>query len=388
LLNRQNAKADPRGMNRSLSLLAALATLVVVALMSLPSGNAVASGGQAPGAADPNPLAGQSWWTMDPKWDPRWIDTVKLADEGKAADALTMSKLAQVPQFRWWGQWEKPLASKLGGSFKAMENLAPGSVPLLVVHRHQGKACNPRYQAGGPAEDARYRKWIDQFAATVGSREVVIAFEPDSLGTIECLAKSRRKARVKMLAYGVDVLSKLPNATVYIEAGASDWQGVPAMAKKLKAVGVHKVRGFMLNATHQDTTANNIRYGERLSRALGGKHFIVNTSHNGNGSIRRKVWINRKRNLWRVDTEWCNPVNAAAGELPTTETGHALVDAFMWVERPGYSNGACNGGPARVGAWWRERALLLVQRAAWRDLVAPVPLEVLLQPELVTGGSD
>jgi len=160
---------------------------------------------------------------------------------------------------------------------------------------------------------------------------------------------------------------------------------VPAMAKKLKAVGVHKVRGFMLNATHQDTTANNIRYGERLSRAVGGKHFILNTSHNGNGSIRRKVWINRAKNLWRIDTEWCNPVNAAAGELPTTATGHPLVDAFMWVERPGYSNGACNGGPARVGAWWRERALLLVDRAAWRDTAVPLPVEQLVNTDLFSG---
>ena len=58
---------------------------------------------------------------------------------------------------------------------------------------------------------------------------------------------------------------------------------------------------------------------------MGGKHFIVNTSHNGNGP------------LYRGDhTIWCNPPNAAAGELPTTNTGHPKADAYLWVERPGY----------------------------------------------------
>ena len=58
-----------------------------------------------------------------------------------------------------------------------------------------------------------------------------------------------------MLRYGVDVLSKLPNATVYIEAGASDWESPARTAKLLRQVGVAKVRGFMLNVTHYDWTA-------------------------------------------------------------------------------------------------------------------------------------
>jgi cellulase/cellobiase CelA1 len=37
----------------------------------------------------------------------------------------------------------------------------------------------------------------------------------------------------------------------------------------------------------------------------------------------------------------------------------------MWVERPGFSNGACNGGPAKAGAWWEKRAIQMVERAKW-----------------------
>lgn len=58
----------------------------------------------------------------------------------------------------------------------------------------------------------------------------MLAFEPDSLGTLTCLAKSRRRARLRTLNYGVKVLSRLPNATVYLEGGASDWKPVSYMA--------------------------------------------------------------------------------------------------------------------------------------------------------------
>ena len=351
------------GMRRSL---AALGTLLLLAVAA-PGASAIDTPAQGPDATDPNPLLGQTWWTMDPKWDPRWIDYHRLMSQGRTGDAALVRKLAEQPQFRWWGRWEGVSSPerKLHATFAVLDEQAPGAVPLLVSMRHLGQRCSPNYLAGGAREDALYRRWIDGFARAIGDRRVVIAFEPDSMGTVECLAKRRRKARYQTLAYGIDVLSKLPNATVYVDAGAADWQGVPLMARKLRRVGIHKVRGFMLNATHQAWTAGNIEYGRRLSRALGGKHFIINTSHNGNGPMHRKVWISRKRNLWRIETEWCNPPNAAAGVPPTTSTADPLVDAYMWVERPGYSNGACNGGPARVGAWWRDRALQMARLAKW-----------------------
>lgn len=327
--------------------------LLLAASVAVPSA-ASASGGQAPGANDPNPLVGQRWWDQNTPYNLTWNGFRKLSREGRAKDAADMRLLAEQPQFRWWGQWERPIASKLRKTFAYMDQTAPGSVPLLAAFGHKGDGCGPTYLGGGAAEDARYRRFIRGFAQGVGRREVVIAFEPDSLGTVECLARHRRRARLRALAYGVKVLSRLPNATVYVDAGASDWQGVPAMARKLRAVGVHRVRGFMLNATHQATTAGNVRFGLRLSRRLGGKHFIVSTSHNGNGPLRRGGRL-----------VWCNPPTAAAGARPTTSTVHPKVDAYLWVERPGFSNGACNGGPARVGAWWEERALALVRRAKW-----------------------
>jgi endoglucanase len=329
----------------------AVTVLALIAVASaLLAAPAASAGGQNPGPSSPNPLVGQVWWDQKTEWNPTWNGYRSLMRRGRTADAKKVLRLAETPQFKWFGMWEQPVIGKLRGMFET----AGDQVPLLAVFGDDHKCTGASFSGGGAAQDTRYRRWIDLVARGIGDNEVVIAFEPDSLGLVDCLIPSRRPARYRTLAYGVKVLSKLPNATVYIEAGASDWMTPGEAARKLKAVGVKRVRGFMLNATHMTTNAANIRHGLKISRRVGGKHFIINTSHNGNGPLYRAG-----------HTIWCNPPNAAAGTLPTTKTGNGKVDAFLWVERPGFSNGACNGGPAKVGAWWEQRAIQMVERAKW-----------------------
>jgi endoglucanase len=233
-------------------------------------------------------------------------------------------------------------------------------VPIFTVLRAQATGCSPTYQGGGPAEDRRTENWYDDLARVIGDDRVVIAFEPDSLGTIDCLAPSRRDDRLRVLGHGVDVLSKLPNATIYIEAGASDWESPERTAKLLRKVGVGKVRGFMLNVTHYDWTANNIQHGLDISRLLGGKHFIINTAENGRGGVHYKKWIDRSRHIWRRITVWCNPGMRGLGPAPTTETSHPdKVDAYLWINRPGYAQ-SCQHRPI---AWYLPRALTLAKYA-------------------------
>jgi len=337
-----------------------------MATICLPGAAYAMPGSQASDPAAPNPLLGQTWW-VDHEWSVSWQDALRLQQQGRPGEAGLIRKIADQPQFTWYGKWAGASSpgARLGKDLARFERQAPGSVPLLVTMRHEGRQCGSNYLGGGPRADATYRHWIRGFARAVGTRRVVIVFEPDSLGTLECLAKRRRAARLRTLAYGVDVLSRLANATVYLDAGASDWQDASTMARKLRAIGIAKVRGFALNATHQDFTARNIAYGRALSRLVGGKHFVVNTSHNGNGPLHRKVWIDRSNHLWRIENTWCNPPNSVLGERPTTTTGSSLADAYLWIERPGYSNGPCGGGPAKVGAWWRAKALKMSRGARW-----------------------
>jgi endoglucanase len=300
----------------------------------------------------PNPLENASEWYVDPK-EPAIDSLIQYGDTPKGR---LMARIAYSPRFKWFGRFTsapRTICRFIGEAESA------GKVPLVATLRHQGKQCNPRYQAGGVAEDNATRQWFDDLARGIGSSRVIIAFEPDSVGTIECLAAGRRQARIEVLRHGVDVLSKLPNATVYIEATASDWKSVGYVANRLRQLGVAKVRGFMLNVTHYAWTRDNIRFGRKVSKRLGGKHFVISTAQNGRGPVKYK---RGKRGVQVL----CHPLYRGAGPYPSTKTADPLVDAYLWINRAGYSGGSCNRGPLPVGTWWPARALMLARYQSQR----------------------
>jgi len=301
----------------------------------------------------PNPLVGLSWFVDKGKYFVPWQKYLQATGEKKEL----IGKIALNPQFRWFGRWDLKYGSMEIAVRQYLDRVrCAGGIAQIATFLTEAERCGPRYQGGGPRADAAFRRNIASLARGIGGDRVVVAYEPDSLGTVGCLARSRRGARMRNLRYGVDVLSKVPNATVYIEGEAPDWEGARTIARKLRFVGIHKVRGFMLNATHMVGNRENLRFGARISRMTGGKHFIVNTSDNGNGPMYR--WVNGKRK-----PVWCNPPNSALGTPATTNTGHPRADGFFWINRPGTSHGSCNGGPTPTGRWWEERALTMALRA-------------------------
>ena len=80
--------------------------------------------------------------------------------------------------------------------------------------------------------------------------------------------------------------------------------------------------------------------------------FIIDSSRNGNGPA-------------PTDAEsWCNPEGRALGRAPTAETGEPALDAFVWIKRPGESDGECKGGPP-AGQWFGTRAAEMARNAKW-----------------------
>jgi endoglucanase len=321
--------------------------LIVVAVLVLAA--APPAEAQAPG----NPLAGVRLFVDhdSPSWH-QWRAYRRSGQRGKAA---LVWKIAREPKALWLGTWTRPnFRKKVRRLIVAAQR--HGSVPIFTVMRAESRGCHPGYTGGGEPEDARTRAWYRRLARVIGGSRVVIAFEPDSLGTIDCHAPSRRDDRIRLLRYGVDVLSRLPNATIYLEAGASDWEPARRTAQQLRAIGIHKVRGFMLNATHQDWTRANILHGLAISRRTGGKPFVINTAENGRGPVHYRASNGRRI------TVWCNPPGRGLGPPPTTRTSHPLVDAYLWINRPGYAQ-RCQG---REIAWYAPRALAYARRAtAW-----------------------
>ena len=321
-------------MNRLVLLLVLLAGAVV----ALTSAGGTATAGVA------NPLAGLPLYVDHDS--PAWKAWERYTRRGQKRKAGLVWKIAREPRSIWLGAATGP-----NPQFEARRRIdaakVVGAVPVFVVLRAQANRCSPTYQGGGPREDRATSNWYDALARGIGNDRVVIGFEPDSLGTIQCLARSRRDDRYRLLGHGVDALSKLPNATIYLDAGASDWESAQSTAKQLRMIGIEKVRGFMLNATHYDWTAANIRHGLEISRLTGGKHFVVNTAENGRGPVHYRSRKGRPINVW------CNPGLRGLGPPPTTETSNPLVDAYLWINRPGFAQ-ACSG---RRIAWYPPQAL-------------------------------
>jgi endoglucanase len=120
------------------------------------------------------------------------------------------------------------------------------------------------------------------------------------------------------------------------------------MAERLKKAGVEHASGFSLNTSNYRTTEECVRYGKEISALIGGKHFIVDTSRNGAGPYEAAK---------NITEQWCNPPGRRIGLPPTTETGEAIVDGFLWLKRPGESDGECERGEPKAGVFWLEQAL-------------------------------
>jgi endoglucanase len=163
-----------------------------------------------------------------------------------------------------------------------------------------------------------------------------------------CLSEADQSTRLSLLRDATTVLNAQAATSVYIDAGHSRWLSAGEAAQRLNDAGIAQADGFSLNVSNFGTTSGEVAYGNQVSALVGGKHFVVDTSRNGNGA----------------NGEWCNPSGRALGEKPSLQTGQPLADGYLWVKRPGESDGTCNGGPV-AGQFWPEYALGLAQRASW-----------------------
>lgn len=258
-------------------------------------------------------------------------------------DAALLDRLAAVPTAVWLGEWtrdpKKAVSAIVSAAAKA------GSVPVLVAYNIPDRDCG-QHSAGGLSEVESYDTWIGAIAAGIGSREAIVVLEPDSLSVVACLTDRGLDERLALIRRAVERLSRQERVRVYLDGGHPKSESPETMAERLALAGVDGAQGFALNVSNFVDTKDNVEYGEQLSRLLGGKHYVIDTSRNGRGS----------------NGDWCNPFGRSLGEEPTTAPGLAHGDAFLWVKRPGESDGTCHGGPA-AGEFWAGYALELSRRS-------------------------
>lgn len=263
-----------------------------------------------------------------------------------AHGAAMLDKIASQSGAKWFGGWN-------GNIFQDVKNYVDtvsgaGALPVMIVYNVPQRDCGS-YSAGGAGSPDAYRQWIYDFAAGIGNRHAVVILEPDALSGMDCLSWHDRQIRMSLLKEAVGAFNSQGNTSVYVDAGNPFWQPAPEMANRLREAGVEAARGFALNVSNYFFTQDNVNYGNKISSATG-KPFVIDTSRNGNGPT--------------PDKQWCNPLGRALGQPPTTNTGHANIDAFLWLKVPGESDGTCNGGPS-AGNFWAEHAVGLAERANW-----------------------
>jgi endoglucanase len=295
-----------------------------------------------PSQAATNPLAGWHLWVVP-------HSAAAAAATSDPSHATLYNKIAKTPRGVWFtggtpAQVRQAVASDLA------QAASVGQVPVLVAYDIPRRDCGG-YSSGGATSATAYREWIAAFAAGLGTRHAVVIVEPDALAGMSCLSAAEQSTRLSLLRNAAGLLHEHPEAVAYLDAGHSGWVAPSVIAGRLRAAGVGSVRGFSLNVSNFDWTLSERSYGDTVSAATGGSHFVIDTSRNGRGPT--------------SDGQWCNPPGRGLGLRPTTTTGDVRADALIWVKVPGESDGVCGSGQPPAGAWWSAGALALASRASW-----------------------
>jgi endoglucanase len=184
--------------------------------------------------------------------------------------------------------------------------------------------------AGGAPDLNQYQTWISNLSRGLGGQTVVIILETDAIALQTCLSATDLNARNQALTTATQTIKAAnANAKVYLDGGHSAWNSATDQANRLRAAGVQSADGFFTNVSNFNSTSNEAAYGRSILSALSGmgisgKHQIIDTSRNGGAS-----------------GDWCADDNTdrRIGQYPTTSTGDANVDGYLWVKPPGEADG-------------------------------------------------
>ncbi|MFF8795432.1 glycoside hydrolase family 6 protein [Streptomyces globisporus] len=243
------------------------------------------------------------------------------------------SRIATQPAAVWFAAHNP---GEIAGQVRAVTRgaAAAGRTPVLVPYAIPDRDCGGASQGGAP-DLAAYDAWIREFARGLGAGAAIVILEPDAIALSDCLTAPERAARFASLARaGRTLRTAGPRARVYFDGGHSGWHTPAKQAAALRAAGAAtNGDGIFTNVANFHRTADETAYARRVLAALGGPArlgAVIDTSRNGNGAP--------------AAGEWCDPAGRALGRTPTTRTGEARIDAYLWVKLPGESDG-CSAAP-------------------------------------------
>ncbi|CAG8886221.1 unnamed protein product [Penicillium egyptiacum] len=350
------------------SLLATSAAAAAIASAASPTVTAAAAG---------NPFSGYQLYVNS--YYASEVSASALPSMTGAAKAAA-SAAAKVPSFYWLDTAAKvPTMGEFLADIRA-KNKAGASPPIagqFVVYDLPDRDCaalasNGEYSIadGGVAKYKAYIDAIRKILVEYSDIQTILVVEPDSLANLVTnMAVSKcanaHDAYLECTNYAVTQLN-LDNVAMYLDAGHAGWLGWPAnlgpaanlyanvynTAKKPAslrglATNVANYNGWSLSTcpsyTSGDPNCDEKKYINAIAPLLKSAgwdaHFITDTGRNGVQPTSQNAW-----------GDWCNVKGTGFGVRPTTETGDALADAFVWVKPGGESDGTSDTSAARYDA--------------------------------------
>lgn len=320
-----------------------------------------------------NPLKGRRWGVYKGNGDQSWQPYVRATGTEKTL----LGKIALRPKAKWFGGWipngeigkkvDAYIANSTGGDKDVLVQMT-----IFRMKPWEHEACRRLPTA---AEQASYKQWVDRAAAAIGDAHVALVLQPDGPFAL-CVPKGSLVPS-KLIAYSAKKFSALPNTSVYIDGGASDWpEDNPSKAVDfLVPAGIAYTRGFALNSTHYTSVGSDIAYGaamvkELARRGIPGKHFVVDTAKNG----KPFTWKQKRSSNFdnspvcrsRTDTRCVTLGIPPTSDVTNTKWGLSatnrasagkLVDGFLWFGRPWLY--------MQADPFVKSRALQLVRTSPW-----------------------
>lgn len=267
-----------------------------------------------------------------------------------------LQRIATMAQARWIGSWANDDRVAAGAEDAYLTAAAADRIGLIAYQGMRDYSCERAVAEPelAWAYAARTEALVSGLLAS-GAR-VWFIVEP---GLVADLGSCAGDPRGAWLAEAVGIIADA-GGTVYIDAGTDG-----ALAgTRLAGVDLSRVAGFAIGTGAHVPDAEATAEGAALLQTLAdagveistpraldpgqpGLGFIIDTSRNGAPV---------------TDLEPCNPEGAALGKAPRLVDDGTPLDAYVWIKRPGESDGHCNGGPD-VGQFHVGLALALARAA-------------------------
>jgi endoglucanase len=274
------------------------------------------------GTASAGTLTGTFYREPDTTAVARWV----AANPNDSRTPVIRTKIASQPASHWLSVFNlSTIESEVAGYVGAAA--AAGQLPVLTAYGIPNRDCGGA-SAGGAPNLTQYQTWVAGIARGIGGRTTIVVLEPDSIALQTCLSAGEIDARNQALRTATQTL-RAAGAKVYLDAGHSAWNSAADQAGRLVAAGQAEADGFYTNVSNFQPTASEAAYGRSIlsaltGRGVTGKRQIIDTSRNGGAA-----------------GDWCGDDNTdrRIGQYPTTATGDANIDAYIWVKPPGEADG-------------------------------------------------